>query len=170
MSSRKDGPSYKRLGVSREQLADLYCSKQMSQKEIAALLGCTQSAVHFQLRKHGIQSRSLSQAQELRNDKTTPARGPSHPLFKTGINDRGYCKVKIEGVTKAAHRLAAEQVLGRKLSRQEAVHHANGIKSDNRPENLWVFPTNIDHRAYHDHGTVHPATIFLVDFPSKKEL
>lgn len=46
------------------------------------------------------------------------------------------------------HRVVAEQMIGRPLRRDEVVHHKNGIKTDNRPENLEV-TTNGAHTSMH---------------------
>lgn len=58
------------------------------------------------------------------------------------VNTNGYIYEYVDGKRQGQlqHRLVMERVLGRPLAADETVHHRNGIRTDNRPENLelWV--------------------------------
>jgi len=63
------------------------------------------------------------------------------PIQYKRQNKDGYVYIKdLEGKWIAEHRYIMEQKIGRKLINGESVHHINGIRDDNRPENLelWV--------------------------------
>lgn len=50
------------------------------------------------------------------------------------------------------HRLIIEKQIGRELHKWEVVHHINGIKDDNRIDNLRLFSNNSEHIKFHKKG------------------
>lgn len=82
------------------------------------------------------------------------------PVEKTSyINSSGYVEVwcgRGEGSRgrkdgyRLQHHLVIEEKIGRPLKKGEIVHHINGIKIDNRPENLWLFDSVSKHRQAHN--------------------
>ncbi len=60
----------------------------------------------------------------------------------------GYREVYVDGKKCLEHRYVIEQLLNRKLESTEIIHHINGDKLDNRPENLEVTDRS-EHMAHH---------------------
>lgn len=54
----------------------------------------------------------------------------------------GYRRITVDGMVYAEHRYVMEQMIGRPLWPDEDVHHRNGDRSDNRPENLELWSTS----------------------------
>lgn len=59
----------------------------------------------------------------------------------------GKTYTKVFGVHE--HRVVAERILGRPLRGSEIVHHRNGDKRNNTPENLVVFQSQSEHAKHH---------------------
>jgi hypothetical protein len=73
---------------------------------------------------------------------------------KTGhLNTRtGYIEKWKDGVKTLEHRIVMEEHLGRRLTSEEVVHHINEDRSDNRIENLMLFPNQSEHIKHHRRG------------------
>lgn len=70
-----------------------------------------------------------------------PPVAPAPPQIALDVTARsvdpsGYVYAKVDGRWMGEHRHVMEAVLGRRLRPGENVHHMNGIRGDNRPENL----------------------------------
>jgi endogenous inhibitor of DNA gyrase (YacG/DUF329 family) len=73
----------------------------------------------------------------------------SHRCAGASFKTISYKTYRIGNKSILFHRFVMEQHLRRKLGRNEVVHHINGIKQDNRIENLMLFRTDSKHIAHH---------------------
>lgn len=125
------------------ELRRLYQDEGLSAEAIAAQVGCNGQTVLNHLAKHGIPrrpdgARAGDKNPAWRGGRITDKHGyvlvlaPDHPHANSG----GYVR---------EHRLVMEKVLGRLLLPNEVVHHKDGVRWNNAPDNLELFSGNADH-------------------------
>lgn len=65
------------------------------------------------------------------------------------IDANGYYRVHVNGKPCPLHRKAMEDHLGRKLTREEVVHHVDRDKSNNNISNLMLMKNHSEHKKLH---------------------
>ncbi|MDD5704005.1 MAG: HNH endonuclease [Dehalococcoidales bacterium] len=133
-------------------LEELYINQKLDSTQIGKIKGCDGAVVYKVLRRLGIKTRTRGEV--LRGNRyNKPKKGADSPWWRGGKRHiRGYIQIRCPGHPYAGkngyvyeHRLVMEEKLGRYLLPSEKVHHINGIKDDNRPENLQVFSCQAEH-------------------------
>ena len=78
---------------------------------------------------------------------------------RTGwVSPNGYRYFRVEGKRVPEHRIVVEKAIGKPLRRTADIHHVNGIRDDNRPENLVVCNNRKYHHLLHIRGAALDAT------------
>lgn len=128
-----------------------YCSRPCAGKKSSELqrrlvdIACPTCSTVFRPAYSGIVYCSLECAKQ----RGKQYRGESHWAWKGGrtVDTSGYVRIRIDNEDEFAsmrmthgyvqeHRLVMARTLGRPLEAHETVHHINGVRDDNRPENL----------------------------------
>ena len=130
--------------------------EQVTQARAAAILGCSTSCVERNSARLGLSTQ-----------RSGPRSGALHPDWKGGrVLVGGYWyrwsnthPFRTMRNYVLEHRLVVEAELGRYLTRDEVVHHINGDRQDNRPENLAIFGSNADHLRHELTGRALPYSL-----------
>lgn len=120
---------------SRQCLAD-FSSKSKNPDGYAELKDYTNMAINFS-----------ALAKKINPTRMTPS---VKEKLRTARLGKGKCDGYSKIYGNLAHRVIAEQILGRPLTQNEVVHHRDGNRYNNEPENLVIFPTVGGHTRFHN--------------------
>jgi hypothetical protein len=146
--------------IPKQELYQKYIIEKLSQKKVGEFFGISQNCINRNLNSYGFSIRTISETK-----KGSKCIKEKCPVYKGGkwLTGNGYQIVLIypdnpffsmtakgKGVGRPIqeHRLVMAKHLDRCIESWEQVHHKNGIKIDNRIENLELVD-NVGHSGFH---------------------
>jgi hypothetical protein len=172
-------------GVNKDELIEAYKSGKCI-RELSTLYGKAMSTIRYHLNKAGV-LRSHKEALKIakENGRWVPPRTGAKVAFTeewknniskarlgtgkgTSLKSSGYVEYT-RGPHKgySVHRVLMEEHIGRPLLPTEHVHHINGIKDDNRIENLQLMTIN-EHMSHHAKEKVKSGTNYDISKHAKR--
>ena len=140
-----------------------YCCKEHRHKAKYLVLKCDTCGIFFErLRvsynggkcfcskecaKEFTSERMSKYNKEHNHDAMTPQRRESISVSKKLSPEKRASYERHHGRHK--HRIVMEEILGRPLLSTEIVHHKDGNKQNNEPDNLYLFSSKAEHSRYH---------------------
>lgn len=174
----------KKIDIPDSDIIDMYCNEKLSSNEISLKTGISGVHVLRILNKNGIDRRSMSEGKILSHskpevkdklrlalrgrklseeakDKLRKRTGEKNANWNFGLtlHHNGYLYFTASTANgahagKALHVVIAEWLYQRKLDDGEVVHHIDGNKLNNAPDNLCIL-TGHDHAKIHEFGEKH---------------
>lgn len=139
------GSATSRLDDLREQLLVEYRATGISIRQLARKYNVSCGVIQAAVKSSG-----MTDAERTKIAIANCRKGVRHSLWRGGKRTTrdGHTQIKINGRYVGEHRHIAVSALGA-LPPGAIVHHVNGNKGDNRPENLLVIPSNGLHSELH---------------------
>jgi TyrR family helix-turn-helix protein len=127
-------PYPKKIPLNVSEIARLFRSG-VTVKELAVKYSVSEQTIKSRLWEKGVQTDTFHKGYKVKDSGYVQILNPEHP----NSDAQGYVP---------EHRLVMEKYIGRYLKSNEVVHHINGIKDDNRIENLQLM-TAFQHKCMH---------------------
>ncbi len=126
----------------------LYYDLNKSLRQISEIYNCSHGAVRKFFKDNDIPIRSAY------SDIYYDNRRVEYNKYNY-LDSAGYQPLHVDGKQLREHIYVMERHIGRKLNKNEAVHHIDFNKSNNDIKNLFLFETNSLHKLYHGYIKTH---------------
>ncbi|MCR4279277.1 MAG: HNH endonuclease [Candidatus Zambryskibacteria bacterium] len=128
----------------KQWLSQKYYQEKLFFSDIAKICNVEPATILRWFKKLGLKARSPSE----RHMGEWNGRWKGGSYLIKHSKDRYIRMITKDGKRVVEHRLVLEKSLGRKLDKEETVHHLDGNSTNNDINNLLLLPSNSEHRRY----------------------